>query len=115
MAERTCLFLTFGSPLEKTAFVFSSRATTYTREALATALQPLISDYAFRPFRWVNVFSRRDPISGRLTSYDDSSQALYRRRRVRNLPDRAAVLPLLAHLEYFNDPVVIRQLVRALR
>jgi hypothetical protein len=115
VAARTCLFLTFGSPLEKTAFVFSSRATTYAREALATALQPLISDYAFRPFRWVNVFSRRDPISGRLTSYDDSSQALYRRRRVRNLPDRAAVLPLLAHLEYFNDPVVIRQLVRALR
>ena len=115
VAARTRLFLTFGSPLEKTAFVFSTRATTYAREALATALQPLISDYAFRPFRWVNVFSRRDPISGRLTSYDDSSQALYRRRRVRNLPDRAAVLPLLAHLEYFNDPVVIRQLVRALR
>ncbi|HEX2799492.1 MAG TPA: hypothetical protein VHQ44_07450, partial [Thermoanaerobaculia bacterium] len=115
VATRTRLFLTFGSPLEKTAFVFSSRATTYAREALATALQPLISDYRFRPFRWVNVFSRRDPISGRLTSYDDSSQPLYRERRVRNLPDRAAVLPLLAHLEYFNDPVVIRQLVRALR
>jgi hypothetical protein len=69
----------------------------------------------FRPFRWVNVFSRRDPISGRLTSYDDSRQPLYRKRRVRNLPDRAAVLPLLAHLEYFSNPVVIRQLVRALR
>jgi hypothetical protein len=115
VAARTRLLLTFGSPLEKTAFVFSSRATTYAREALAAALQPLISNYSFRPFRWVNVFSRRDPISGRLTSYDDSSQPLYRERRVRNLQDRAAVLPLLAHLEYFNDPVVIRQLVRALR
>lgn len=117
VAARTRLFLTFGSPLEKTAFLFASQAkrTTDAREALVAALQPLISDYAFRPFRWVNVFSRRDPISGRLTSYDDSSQPLYRKRRVRNLPDRAAVLPLLAHLEYFNDPVVTRQLVRALR
>ena len=117
VAARTRLFLTFGSPLEKTAFLFASQAkrTTDTREALVAALQPLISDYGFRPFRWVNVFSRRDPISGRLTSYDDSSQPLYRKRRIRNLPDRAAVLPLLAHLEYFSDPVVFRQLVRALR
>ncbi len=115
VAERTRLFLTFGSPLEKIAFVFSTRATTYAREALATALQPLISDYAFRPFRWINVFSPRDPISGRLTSFDDASQPLYRKRRIRNLRDRGAVLPLLAHLEYFSDPVLIRQLVRALR
>ena len=117
VAMRTRLLLTFGSPLEKTAFLFASQAkrTTETRESLVAALQPLISDYAFRPFRWVNVFSRRDPISGRLTSYDDSSQPLYRRRRVRNLPDRAAVLPLLAHLEYFTDPILIRELVRALR
>ena len=117
VAERTRLFLTFGSPLEKTAFLFASQAkkTTDAREALVASLQPLISDYAFRPFRWINVFSRRDPISGRLTSYDDSSQSLYRRRRIRNLPDRSAVLPLLAHLEYFSDPVVSRQLVRALR
>lgn len=117
VAARTRLFLTFGSPLEKTAFLFASQAkrTTVTREALVSALQPLISDYKFRPSLWVNVFSRRDPISGQLTSYDDSSQPLYRERRVRNLPDRAAVLPLLAHLEYFSDPVVIRQLVRALR
>jgi hypothetical protein len=117
VAARTRLFLTFGSPLEKTAFLFASQAkgTTETREALVSALQPLISDYTFRPFRWVNVFSKRDPISGRLTSYDDSSQPLYRERRIRNLPDRSAVVPLLAHLEYFSDPVVIRQLVRALR
>ena len=117
VAARTRLFLTFGSPLEKTAFLFASQAkrTTDTREALVAALQPLISDYGFRPFRWVNVFSRRDPIGGRLTFYDDSSQPLYRQRRVRNLPDRAAVLPLVAHLEYFSDPVLIRQLVRALR
>ena len=117
VAARTRLFLTFGSPLEKTAFLFASQAkrTTDTREALVSALQPLISEYAFRPFRWVNVFSRRDPISGPLTSYDDSSQPLYRKWRVRNLRDSAAVLPLLAHLEYFSDPVLVRQLVRALR
>ena len=67
VSARTRLFLTFGSPLEKTAFLFASPAkrTTDTREALVAAVQPLISDYAFRPFRWVNVFSRRDPISGR--------------------------------------------------
>lgn len=117
VAARTRLFLTFGSPLEKTAFLFASQAkrTTDTREALVSALQPLISDYGVRPFRWVNVFSRRDPISGPLTSYDDSSQPLYRQRRIRNLRDSAAVLPLMAHLEYFTDPILIRQLVRALR
>ncbi len=117
VAKRTRVFLTFGSPLDKTAFLFASQAkkTTDAREALVAALQPLISDYAFRPFRWINVFSRRDPISGPLTSYDDPSQPLYRERRIRNLPDRAAVLPLLAHLEYFSDTVMIRQLVRALR
>jgi hypothetical protein len=38
-----------------------------------------------------------------------------RERRIRNLPDRAAVIPLLTHLEYFGDPVLIRQLARALR
>ncbi|HSB64142.1 MAG TPA: hypothetical protein VLJ18_08245 [Thermoanaerobaculia bacterium] len=117
VSERTRLFLTFGSPLEKTAFLFASQArrTTDAREALVAALQPLISDYGFRPFPWINVFSRRDPISGRLVSYDDSSQPLYRERRIRNLPDRDAVLPLLAHLEYFSDAVMVRQLVRALR
>jgi len=117
VAARTRLFLTFGSPLEKTAFVFASQAkrTTETREALVAALQPLISDYKSRPFRWVNVFSRRDPISGRLTFYDDSKEPLYRKRRVCNLPDRAAVLPLFAHLEYFSDRLLIRLLMRALR
>jgi hypothetical protein len=116
VAARTRLFLTFGSPLEKTAFLFATQSsrTTDTREALVAALQPLISDYAFRPFRWVNVFSSRDPVSGRLESYDDPDDPLFRRRRIRNLPDRSAVLPLIAHLEYFGGAVVHRQLRRAL-
>ena len=70
IAKRTRLFLTFGSPLDKTAFIFGAQgAGTEAREALAASVQPLISDAQVRP-RWVNIYSTWDIISGLLDFYD---------------------------------------------
>ncbi|HEY1952792.1 MAG TPA: hypothetical protein VGG76_08290, partial [Gemmatimonadaceae bacterium] len=72
VVARTPLFLTFGSPLDKTAFIFGAQghATTEAREALAASVQPLIQDYKYRPKQWVNIYSPWDIISGALDLYD---------------------------------------------
>lgn len=103
---RTRLLLTFGSPLDKTAYIFANQwaNTTDTREALAASLQPLILDYAqFRGIDWVNVYSCFDIVSNCLKFYDDEHDALYDERRVQNRPDRWAITPLLAHIEYWRN------------
>jgi len=71
--DRTPLLLTFGSPLDKTAFIFRNQRPRQVeiREALAAAVQPMISTYQFRPDLWVNVWSPDDWISGSLEYYDD--------------------------------------------
>ena len=116
VTERTRLFLTFGSPLDKTAFVFGLQGdgTTESREALAALKQPLIQDYAWRPFPWVNVYSRADIISGSLEFYDDASQPLGAGRQVRNLEDPEASTPLYAHVQYWRTGLVFRTLHQAL-
>ena len=70
--ERTKLLLTFGSPLDKTAYFFrqQGRAEVAVREALAASLQPLILNYEYRTFPWINVHSSRDPIGNGLKFYD---------------------------------------------
>jgi len=70
--ERTRLLLTFGSPLDKTAYIFrgQNQSLSVVREALANAVQPLILAPSFRTFPWVNVYSSRDIIGGRLDLYD---------------------------------------------
>ena len=72
VVERTPLFLTFGCPLDKTAFVFAVQAkgTSEAREALAGSVQPMIVNYDFRPERWFNIWSPWDIISGSLELYD---------------------------------------------
>lgn len=71
VASRTRLLLTSGSPLDKIAFVFSTKrkrgGTTEAREALTTVVQPLIEDSGVRQqIPWINVLSYWDIISGRL-------------------------------------------------
>jgi len=53
ISPRTKTFLTFGSPLDKTAFIFRLQRPRQNeiREVLAVAKQPMIQDYAFRPMR----------------------------------------------------------------
>ncbi len=114
VAERTKLLLTFGSPLDKTAYVFRQQNKTLSmaRETLAATVQPLISDYArFRTFPWVNVYAPRDIIGGALDLYDlpemdrDGSERL-----VDNRVDPQARIPLVAHTEHWDTSLVFEVL-----
>lgn len=114
VARRTALFLTFGSPLDKTAFIFGvqGRKTSEAREALAASVQPLIVKEAFRPRRWVNIHSPWDIISGSLEYYDlpGSTSA----HRVVNVVDPDATTLLVAHTEYAGNPLLYETLLAAI-
>ena len=114
MARRTPLFLTFGSPLDKTTFVFAiqHRRTTQAREALAASAQPMLQGYEWRPGRWVNIYSPWDIISGSLEYFDlpEASDP----RRVTNLEDREATTLLMAHGEYWENGLLPEVLSEAL-
>jgi hypothetical protein len=114
IAKRTPLFLTFGSPLDKTAFIFAiqHRRTTQAREALAASSQPMLQDYAWRPERWVNIYSPWDIISGALEYYDLPGAS--DTRQVTNERDRDATTLLMAHVEYWEDPLLPRVLAETL-
>ena len=114
VAGRTPLFLTFGSPLDKTTFVFAiqHRRTTQAREALVASTQPMLQGYEWRPERWVNIWSPWDVISGSLEYFDlpDSSDG----RRVRNRRDPEATTLLMAHVEYWENTLLPEVLGEAL-
>lgn len=113
VVERTKLLLTFGSPLDKTAFIFASQwaNTTPTREALAASLQPLIVKYVpYRDIKWINVYAPRDIVSGKLEFYDDVRNPDSRGRTVRNVPDPDATIPLVAHVEYWRNATLFDEL-----
>jgi hypothetical protein len=115
VVERTCLLLTFGSPLDKTAFIFNAQGCRLgiTREALAAAMQPMILDYRYRTFPWVNVYSKADIVSGRLDLYDDPQAKAPLPGgglAVENVIDPKARTPLAAHTEYWKSDVVFGRL-----
>lgn len=117
VAERTPLLLTFGSPLDKIAFLFKGQGsrTGTTRENLAAARQPLILDYAYRKrLSWINVYSKKDIISGSLEFFDDPEDAAHEHLRVQNLPDPQCKIPLKAHTEYWDNQLVFEKLYDAL-
>ncbi|MEA3191447.1 MAG: hypothetical protein QOD77_2029 [Thermoplasmata archaeon] len=116
---RTPLLLTFGSPLAKTSFIYGLQRskTSATREALAGLVQPLIQKYDYRTMEWINLHARADIISGRLRpEYDDEEAALDHEKegkvakRVQDLRDPHATTPLLAHNEYWRNPLLWREL-----
>jgi hypothetical protein len=109
---RTSLLLTFGSPLDKTAFIFNDQghSTGETREAMAAAVQPLIVDYAYRTFPWINVYSPLDIVGGPLGLYDDPRDRDPGRRRVVNRRDRACRTPVLAHVEHWDGSRIYREI-----
>jgi hypothetical protein len=117
VVERTKRLITFGSPLDKTAFLFRTQVSSARslREALAARQQPLILDYQkFRPlktFRWVNIFSPADIISGSLDYYDVEGLAGY--NGIVNVKDPEATTPLLAHVQYWNNSELHQQLYEA--
>ncbi len=105
--DRTKLLLTFGSPLDKTAFVFRTQKTEReidVREALAGAQQPLILSYAKRRVRWINLWSPSDWISGSI-GYYDSPQPLPG-QAVCNIENPGSKRPDRAHTQYWSGPLV---------
>jgi len=135
---RTPLLLTFGSPLDKTAFIFGAQGhgTTEAREALAASVQPLIQHYDYRPKKWINIYSPWDIISGYLDLYDlprdkksrkvgkqedpngkkrvDNRADPNAKKRVDNQADPEATTLLMAHTEYWKDRLLIETLYNAL-
>ncbi|MGH7677180.1 MAG: hypothetical protein ACRENU_01860 [Gemmatimonadaceae bacterium] len=116
---RTPLFITFGSPLDKTAFIFAlqGRKTSEARDALAAAVQPLVRSYAHRPTRWVNIHSAWDIISGHLGFYDlreHLKKGNEHPQAVTNLKDKEASTLLVAHTEYWGNDLVFKTIYDAL-
>jgi hypothetical protein len=100
---RSTLFVTFGSPLDKIAFLFSLQGSNREGlDALAASAQPLIAFPSIRP-RWVNIYSNWDIISGRLDFYDKKPVGS---RHVENLSDPDACVWLAAHTEYWDGRLV---------
>ena len=114
VVERTPLLLTFGSPLDKTAFIFGvqGKGTSEARESLAASVQPLIQADKYRPNRWINVYSPWDIISGKLKFYDLPDAA--RPPGVENEIDPNATTLLIAHTEYWENPLIFRRMYEAI-
>ena len=113
IAERAKSMITFGSPLNKTAFFFTIQAkdSLHIRERLASTVQPLIMSYPkFRKLAWINVFSPNDIVSGSLKFYDFPGLQVF--PAVTNIPDPDAFVPLVAHCSYWNNRTVWRQLLK---
>jgi len=120
VVARTTRFITFGSPLDKTAFLFRTQVSSARnlREALAARQQPLILDYEkFRPlatFRWINIHAPADIISGHLDYYDPKDATGLRNiNPVDNVVDPEATTPLLAHVEYWDNSMLHEKLYDA--
>ncbi len=108
---RTKLLLTFGSPLDKVAYLFRIKKNTdELREAAFAASQPLIRSYATRPDRWVNIYSWMDLFSGHLHYYDHPCESEGDTQRVVNVIDKEAWVPLVAHTEYWTNDILGKQL-----
>ncbi len=115
VVKRTRLLLTFGSPLDKTAFIFGTQGSgREPREALAASVQPLITDPAVRP-KWINIWSPWDLVSGHLDYYDlpdDPDRITVKNRNaVENKQDDRAVTLLAAHVEYWSNPLLFQQIL----
>jgi hypothetical protein len=125
--RRTRALVTFGSPLDKTAFLFRMQASTeenWIREQLAASVQPLIVDYKYRcdnpqhPRRkldWVNIWSPMDVISGSLEYYDDPDLCKDDPRlalKIQNMRDPKANIPFAAHVQYWKNELLGEQLYR---
>ncbi len=117
--RRTRALVTFGSPLDKTAFIFRTQVEDARfREALAAAVQPLVEPVADggvrrgRTIPWRNIHSIFDPISGPLGYYDPPGVegGPPGHRRVDNRPDLDSFIFGKAHNDYWKNPELNRYL-----
>jgi hypothetical protein len=111
VSSRTGALITFGSPLDKIAYLFAIQRNTELQEALATTVQPLLADYTVRP-RWINIHSHHDIISGSLQYYH--SELVPPDKRVQNVIDPDARVPFAAHVEYWENPMLWKTLLAVL-
>jgi hypothetical protein len=125
--QRTRLFLTCGSPLNKIAFLFryqAGRKMPEWRELLNNYRQPMLLNHLYRPRRWINIWSYPDWISGELTYFEEPVGPAEKAKstnelsswlnakpgpkappvdlRIDNRADPQAVIPLYEHTTYFR-------------
>ena len=124
IAERTCLLETFGSPLNKIAFFFTIQGTDtfQIREQLAETVQPLLMNYAYRPFPWINIHSGNDIISGEVYLYDWPAANSNLAKAANGAPapphynpaiervDLGASVALVAHVDYWKNKCIWQKL-----
>lgn len=108
---RTGGLVTFGSPLDKTTYLFAlNRSEGHgTEEGLANTIQPLLQSYENRRFRWVNVYSLFDIISGSLTFFDAPTPPAGA-NTVKNVSDEDALVFVTHHTHYWAGRSVWREL-----
>jgi hypothetical protein len=111
VVERTRHLITFGSPLDKTAFLFRNQSNHIQdplREQMVAASQPLIQNYKnYRRFlTWTNLWSRKDVISGSLGYYDADHVTEEDPIHVQNKEDPAASIPFYAHVQYWTGQLL---------
>lgn len=113
--KRTTHLITFGSPLDKTAFIFRSQVESgLIRESLAAAVQPLIQTNETRQnLRWINIWSPFDWISSTLDFYDHAQCPREKHYPVDNRVDSEAWFPLKAHTEYWEHTAFRKALYEA--
>lgn len=110
---RTQGLVTFGSPLDKTAFIFRTQLTSAVyREALAAVNQPMIEPAGgVRRIPWINIWSPQDPISGPIDFYDPKPGTLPTGHLpVNNQVDEEANIPAAAHTQYWENRCLARYL-----
>jgi pimeloyl-ACP methyl ester carboxylesterase len=118
---RTRLLLTFGSPLDKFAFIFAERHPGGDRDALSTSKQPLIARERPPSFKWVNVYSLFDILGGSLEFYDtpepknDQPDPDANKNRIDNKPDPEAITPIAAHTEFWKNKLIYKTIVDELK
>lgn len=117
---RTRHLITFGSPLDKTAFIFreQQQRESQVRESLAANVQPLIRDYGNRKeLTWINLWSPYDPISGHLDYYDamPASRRPSDAKPVDNRKDSYCDIPLYAHTMYWESPLLGKVMLDAVK
>jgi hypothetical protein len=112
---RTKTYITYGSPLDKTAFIFRQQAgrEDEIREACSATRQPMILDYHFRPEKWVNIWSKFDPVSGELRYYDHPDKNVGGKHRIDNVVDKEMAAFIICHGSYTNHRALRDELIRA--
>jgi hypothetical protein len=119
VVARTTHLITFGSPLDKTAFLFRNQSNHIhdpLREQMAAACQPLILDEKYRQnLAWINLWSPCDVVSGALDYYDAGSLPASDQLHVQNEIDPAAWFPFYAHVQYWTGRRLARLLYDAVK